>query len=192
MDSVRTRYFSKLKYGDPRGFLRKLSGVEVDVSLSDTPRPIKNLRSNKLKSSRERRDAALFCVGMSELINREVYFAPTEDQDFDFVSTWFEDDTQIYCPVQLKEVVPGHLNKRASVQETIDRLTRYADSRDVTVALKLNRIVRFDPTKLVVPGGLSIGGLWVFGSVVPNQSKWSLWGDFLTPKIDVLSFDYPR
>jgi hypothetical protein len=180
MNNVRLRKFAELKFGDPRGFLRSLREVELPIAVSSTPEKIKTLRTQKLKPEREMRDAAIFCVGMSERIGIEVLFAPVEDQDFDFVATWCDGEgTRAYCPVQLKEVAPQHLNAVATIQAVVDSLARYADSVDVSVAIKINRMGRFDPSELKVPANLRIGGLWIFAGLSPQQSEFGLWGDFL-------------
>lgn len=125
------------------------------------------------------RDAAIFCVGMSERIGFDVQFAPVEDQDFDFVITWFDDDRKrYYRPVQLKEVAPPHLNAGATVQAVVNSLTRYVDSADTIVAIKINRPGQFNPAELTLPADLRIGGLWVFASLSGDQSEFGLWGDF--------------
>ena len=181
MESVRLRQFAKLAYGDPRGFLAALRNLEWAVATSPTPERIKTLRTQGLKPKREMRDAAIFCVGISERIGFDVRFAPVEDQDFDFIATWFDGDAaRHYCPVQLKEVAPPHLNAGATIQAVVDSLTHYADSADVTVAIKLNRPSRFDPAELNLPANLRIGGLWIFASLSADQSEFGLWGDFLS------------
>lgn len=192
MENVRLRQFAKRAYGDPRGFLAALRRLEWAVAASPTPEWIKTLRTQGLKPEREMRDAAIFCVGMSERIGFDVRFAPIEDQDFDFIATWF-DGKRNYCPVQLKEVVPPHLNAGATVQAVVDGLTRYADSADVTVAIKINRPSRFDPAELKLPANLRIGGLWIFAGLSADQSEFGLWGDFLSKTDAPLGsrFSYP-
>jgi len=180
MDNVRRRQFAKLAYGDARGFLAALRKVECMVAASPTPERIKTLRTRELKPEREMRDAALFCVGISERIGFDVWFAPVEEQDFDFVATWLDSERmRHYCPVQLKEVVPPHLNAGATIKAVVDSLARYPDSVDVTVAIKINRPGRFDPAELKLPANLRIGGLWIFGGLSADQSEFGLWGDFL-------------
>lgn len=175
MENVRLRQFAKLAYGDPRGFLAELRSLECAVAASPTPERIRTLRRQGLKPARETRDAAIFCVGISERFGFDVRFAPVENQDFDFIATWLDGDATRHCsPVQLKEVAPPHLNAVASIQEVVDSLTRYADSADVTVAIKINRPGRFDPTELKVPVNLRIGGLWIFASVSADQSEFGL------------------
>jgi len=181
MQNVRIHQFEKLEFGDPRSYLTALREFELDVAASSTPERIKSLRTNALKPERETRDAAIFCVGMSERIGFDIQFAPVEAQDFDFVTTWLDDEgIRHYCPVQLKEVVPPKLNAQVTLQSVIDGLTRYADSGDVTVAIKINRPIRFDPTEMELPPRLQIGGLWIFAAVSPDQSEFGLWGDFLS------------
>jgi hypothetical protein len=194
MSNIRLNRFAQLQYGDPRGFLVKLRKLEIEVSGTSLPEPIRTLRTQKLKPEREKRDAAIFCVGISERIGCEVRFAPIEDQDFDFVATWLDANAKWhFCPVQLKEVVPPHLNPGAPIQAALDGLSRYADSADLTVVIKLNRPARFDPAALNLPANLKIGRLWIFGSLSEDQSEWALWGDFLDKTGTPLGtrFSYP-
>lgn len=187
----RVRHFSKLKYGSPHGFLKRLRELEYEVAASPTPERIKTLRTNGLKPEREMLDAALFCVGRSHVLETEVRFAPVEDQDHDFVATWRANDTQHYCPVQLKEVAPLHLNPNASVQGVLDKLTKYADSSDVAVAIKFNQRGRFDPAAIRIPDNLAIGTLWVFGATNEDQSEFALWGDFLATGAETMGIRFP-
>lgn len=194
MKNIRLREFAKLEYCDPSKFLASLRVIEWAVATSSTPEPIKALRTQKLKSALEKRDAAIFCVGISKFTGFDIRFAHLENQDFDFITRWLDSDgTEHYCPVQLKEVVPPNLNARSSIQTVVDSLTRYVDSEDVTVAIKLNRPGRFEPSELKLPADLRIGGLWIFGSISADQSEFGLWGDFLsaTPAPQGLRYAYP-
>lgn len=179
MDKIRLRVFSKLQYCDPYKFLTELRLFEYIVANSATPKAIRTLRTNGLKAMREMRDVAIFCVGMSEHLDCKVCFSAFEEQDYDFVSRWEEDGWLKYCPIQLKEIVPEELNETITVQKIIDKLERYTDSADVTFVLKLNRVCQFNPSDIVISDNLSIGGLWVFGSVSEDQSEFALWGNFL-------------
>lgn len=119
---------------------------------------------------------------MSEVMGRTVLIAPVEAEDFDFVATWIDDErTQHFCRVQLKEVVPESLNPSASLQRVIDGLSRYADASDLTVAIKCNRLGRFDPATVSIPDRLKLGALWIYSAVTADQSKFALWGDFAHP-----------
>jgi len=189
---ARLRQFAKLAYGNPRGFLSELRKFEHAVAASHTPLRVKTLRTNGLKREREMRDAALFCVGMSHNLGSEVRFAPVEDQDYDFVATWRTEAIQHFCPVQLKEVVPAHLNPTASIQDVLGKLSHYGDSNDVSVAIKFNQIGRFEPAGINPPNALRIGGLWVFGAMTEDQSTWALWGDFMQTGPLTLGIRYPH
>ncbi|WP_333795090.1 hypothetical protein [Hyphomicrobium sp.] len=195
MDRIRTRELSSLAYGDPTGFLRELRNVEKNLGtvVDSLPDKARRLRTNTLKPSREMRDAALFCQGMSERLGHKVFFAPTEREDYDFVAMWCAEDEQRFCPVQLKELVPADCNPLGSLDSILSGLSRYGDARGLTVALRLNRTGRFDPAALKLPSGLRLGGLWTFGCVSADQSKWAIWGDFASRSVEPIGteFEYP-
>jgi hypothetical protein len=129
---------------------------------------------------------------MSCAQGHDVLFALHEDQDFDFVTSWLDGDTH-FCPVQLKELVPETLNKQASIDELLAKLTRYTSSAEVVVAIKMNRVGRFDPFEIRVPSTVSIRGLWMYAAISDDQNKWALWGDFMRPSsVGKFEFDYPQ
>lgn len=192
-NGIRLRSFSNLKYGDPKGFLTALHPLDVAVSWSSLSPRVRNLRTNSLKAAREHRDAAIFCVGMSQALGSEVRFAPGEKQDYDFVATWADPQTQHFAPVQLKELVTAELNPETALSSLLEKLTKYTDSDDLTVVIKLNRPDRFEPSQVKIPSGLSLGGIWIFGAITPDQSKWGLWGDFMLGSVDQgIAFEIPR
>jgi hypothetical protein len=189
MSRARARGLQHLKFQDPRPFLVRLREIEPQIASSDLPQRVKSLRTNRLKWSKELRAAALFCYGMAQRIGQTVYLSPTEAQDYDFVASWVVEGTQHLAPVQLKEVVPEALNPTATIQGTVDALSKYVDSEDLTVAIHLNRREHFDPAKLRVPS-LKIAALWIFSAISPDQEKWGLWGNFLEAA-EGTRFEYP-
>ena len=189
MDRAWLRAAQRLEFKDPARFLTNIRGVERELAASNAPKKIKNLRTNQLKEWREIRDAALFCHGMGQRIGKTIYFAKGESQDYDFVASWVVGKEQHLAPVQLKEVVPPELNPSATLQRTIAALTKYVDSEELTVAIRLNQRTRFEASRLSIPP-LNIAALWVFGSVSPNQSAWGLWGNFLE-RPEYSHFAYP-
>ena len=191
MDRPWLRSAQKLSYTNPEKFLRTLRDFEYTLSVTNTPKAIRNLRTNGLKDAREQRQAALFCYGMSVRIGKSVYFASHEDQDYDFVATWLVEDVRHFSVVQLKEVVPTAINPDANIQSVIAGLGKYKDSHDLTVAVHLNQAARFDPNALR-PEILNIASLWVFGSTSPDQSCWSLWGNFTEENPYETPFSYPN
>lgn len=184
------RAAQKLQFRDPHSFLVNLRKLEIEIALSDIPSRIKSLRTNGLKEARERREAALFCKGMSERLGQTVYFASHEDQDFDFVASWDIGDTRHFAPVQLKEVVPTALNSKATLESVIAGLEKYTDSSDLTVAIHLNQIGRFDPD-VVRLRHFKLASVWVFAAATADQSLWNLWGNFTEDGPYGNQFAYP-
>ena len=189
-NKIQIRSFANLEYGDPHDFLIRLKSFELENDLLHTPKRIRTLRTNPLESVREIRDAALFCVGMSEFLGHKVYFSPSEAQDYDFVARYSDGFTIHYCPVQLKEIVPAELNPDASIQTIINKLINYSDLSSITVVIRLNRKERFEPVKVSIPENIKIGGLWVYGSISPDQREWCLWGDFCSGDAGI-TYYYP-
>ena len=178
MDRIRLRELQRGEFRNPADFLVALRGLEQTFASSTLDSSVKHLRTNGLKEWREAREAALFCIGMTQRIGQTIYLSRGESQDYDFVASWVDGDGQHFAPVQLKEVVPESRNANLSVEQIVQSLTKYVDSEDLTVAIHLNRQVHFDPITLVVPP-LRIAALWVFASITPDQSEWGLWGNFL-------------
>ncbi|MEO0851918.1 MAG: hypothetical protein AAFY15_00220 [Cyanobacteria bacterium J06648_11] len=145
-----------------------------------------------MKAERELRDAALFCAGMSKLTGEKIWFADSESQDFDFVTSWTTGGVQHISPVQLKEVAPADLDRNGGFESVFKSLRRYASAEDLVVAVRLGRNMRFDPATLAIPDDLSLGELWVFGAITPDQSQWAIWGDFMQgPVSEGCVFAYP-
>jgi len=179
MKSIQLNAFKKLVYKNPKNFLIQLSKLEHDLALEQWPEKLRTLRTNSLNEWRELREAALFCYFMGERIGTPVYLAKDESQDYDFVAAWVTGDITNYAPVQLKEIPPESVNREASLESQISKLSRkYADSIDLVIAFHLNQRCSFDPTKLLIPS-LAVAGLWIFGFISPNENTWGLWGDFL-------------
>jgi hypothetical protein len=190
MDRAWLRAAQKIEYRDPAPFLVGLRQLEIEAARSDLSEKVKNLRTNSLKKWRELRDAALFCYGMGQRIGQTVFVGRGESQDYDFVASWLVADQQHFAPVQLKEVVPAHLNPRApSLQATINALEKYVDSDDLTVAIRLNQQTRFDLSEVTIPT-LRIAALWVFASISSDRTQLGLWGNLLETA-EGIRFAYP-
>jgi hypothetical protein len=179
MGRTSLRALEQLDYRDPVPFLVQLRQFERKLALSETPEKVRAMRTNRLKEWRETREAAIFCYLMGQRTQRTIYLARGENQDYDFVASWLDQDTLNYAPVQLKELVPATLNPSLSIEGVISGLSKYVDSKNLTVAIHLNQRGRFMLSELQIPD-LAIAGLWMFGAVAPDQSSWGLWGDFLT------------
>jgi hypothetical protein len=180
--------FAGLVYRNPAIVLQELRQIEIQMADADLSLQVRNLRTNDLKHIREFRQAALFCHGMSSRIGHQVLFSPVESSDYDFVSTWLIDDIRHFAPVQLKEWVPEHLNKGATVQALVDGLTKYSDD-DLVVVIFLNRECRFSLEDVVLPA-LRIAQLWFVFCTTPDQQIWQLVGDALSDP-EGSFFSYP-
>ena len=180
--------FASFAYRDPVAVLRELRRIELQIVDADLSPQVRNLRTNDLKSVREFRHAALFCHGMSSRIGHKVLFSPVESSDYDFVATWQVADVRHFAPVQIKELVPAHLNVSATVQALVDGLSKYSGDSWV-VAIFLNREGRFSLEDLRLPA-LRIAELWFVFSTTPNQQIWQLVGDALSAP-EASSFSYP-
>jgi hypothetical protein len=189
VDRARLREISKLDFREPGPFLVSLREIEARVAKSNLPTPVRELRTNPLKTWREARQAALFCYGLGQRLGATVSFAREEARDHDFIAQSLVDGVPHVVSVQLKEVVPTELNPNATLYRAVGALAKYADAQELTVAVHLNQRVRFDPAYLAVPK-LRIGALWVFGTLTEDQSEWGLWGDFMQEPFGT-RFSYP-
>jgi hypothetical protein len=190
MDRPSLRAAQRHKFYDPASYLLNLRKLELEIARSDTPYKIRSLRTNGLKQAREQRQAALFCFGMSLRIGQTVYFAPHEEQDYDFIASWVVEGQQHLAPVQLKEVVPASLNPAATLDAIVASLSKYTDSRALTVAVHLNQSERFEPDQLRLPN-LDLAAVWVFAAASPDQATWNLWGNFTESEPSGIQFTYP-
>jgi hypothetical protein len=173
------REWEKLEYRSARDYLVNVAPLRAELAASGTDDRIANLRTNKLKAMRELWEACLFAHGVGTcVLGTEVYVARVENQDYDCVTQFIVNDTRYYAPVQIKELVPEHVNAAASLQNEIDKLEKYRSSDDLVVAVHMNRQFHFELDKLRIPE-LTIGELWLFGSVTPDTSRLMLWGNLL-------------
>lgn len=193
MSPDRLRQLCGLEYFDPKTVLENLRRVELNLPNDGIAERVRALRTSDLKPFREARDAALFAYGQSCVQGHAVGFAPVEDQDYDFVTTWAVGDTRHVCTVQLKELVPEELNPNATINDLLEKLCKYGRAPDLIVAVKMNRLGRFDPAEVRVPPSLHIGGLWMFCAITPDQNEWAMWGDFIPPaNLGRANFSYPK
>lgn len=189
MSDITLREWGNLEYHDPEFVLRELRKIEIKFADLPIDPKIRNLRTNKLKNEREGREAALFCIGISKYMGKKVAFSPTESSDYDFVVCWMDEDTMNYTAVQLKELVPEHLNPVVELNDLILKLKKYQDSKRLIVAIHLNRQVHVDFDSLNIPK-LNLAGLYTFGATSQDQNNWVLHGDFLS-NFQEIPFEYP-
>ena len=182
--------FRRLEYRDPAADLRSLREVERWMVGKGGDPKVRTLRTAGLKPYREWRDAALFCYGMGQVYGVPILYAPTEHSDYDFVATWVEDQTQNYCPVQLKELVPAELNPNASASDILKAVREKYTPSDTVLAVNLNREGRFDFSELSFDG-MPFREVWFFWAAAPGGNEWAIQGDMLGKPTRKL-FTYPN
>ncbi len=190
MTSVQIREFEKYQYRDPRDWLVALREIESIVVKSTLNYRARSLRTHKLREWSDRRIAALFAFGMSHRMPGFWFdFAGVARSDYDAVIRYYDDQDCIFTPIQIKEFVPEHINKDATVEEILDGLIKYSNSPDLVVVVYLNRRmkIRLHP---ISSKHIKLGGLYFLGAASPNGTRWNLMGDLLH-STEVSQFDYP-
>lgn len=189
-DKMLIRVWEKQKYHDPENVLRQIREIEQIPILQKLPEKVCSLRTNKLQLHKQGREAALFCYGLGQAISTKIHFANYEQSDYDFVACWKDQDGLVFTPVQLKEVAPDSINTKSNLQGEINKLAKYSSSKDLVVAIFLNKRCKTDFSDLTIPK-LNIAELWIFGAVSLDQSKWFIYGDMLKAP-QYTEFDYPN
>lgn len=186
---IRTNEWVQLNYHQPKNILIKLRELEILVAQSNLDEKVKTLQKRELKKFLEWRAAAIFCYGLSEsVLKKNIYYAPVESEDFDCVALWQDADYQVYTPLQIKEVVPDKVNPESTLNGEIAKLQKYSDSKDLVVAMQLNKKGRLEFSTINTPK-LQIAELWIFGALT-EDNKWFLYGNLLT-KPNYFEFAYP-
>ncbi|MHB1298737.1 MAG: hypothetical protein ACYC0B_09445, partial [Gemmatimonadaceae bacterium] len=169
--------------------LRAMSAVEREIAESDTPELIRRLRTNRLKTVREARDALIFAHGMAMRLGTKVYVAPGEVEDFDFTTCVGAADTLVFSGVQLKEWPPEDLNPQFPFENLAAQLEALPKS-DAVLAVRLNRRATV-PVEALDAVRVRFAELWYFWATDPSGSEWMLHGDSLRAP-GSWAFSYPR
>lgn len=182
--------WKKYKYVDPDIYVSEMQKLRAEISRTNTPTEIRNLRTRKLSTSRETWDAGVFCYLLRRFKGFKIYFSAVEDQDYDAIFTWKDGSVQNFAPVQMKEVVPEELNPKQKIQDVLSKLKKYVTSEDLVVGIKINRNVRLEAKDLAVEG-LPVSEVWFFGATDPNEKRWSLFRK-LEDQIEITYHELPR
>jgi hypothetical protein len=185
------REWKTYEYYDPKVILPKLQKIREDISRTDTPDIIRNLRTNKLKTEREAWDIAIFCYLMSKFIGIDIFFSRVEKSDYDSIFTWNDGNLQHYAPVQVKELVPEETNPTATLKAIIESLKKYVNSPELIIGIKLNRQIQFGLSSIEC-NDISVGEIWCFCATMADESKWSLFGDLLTEYKQQYEYELPN
>lgn len=187
---IPTRKLASLEYKNARSWLKSLNDIGSKTASFQMGHKVRSFRTNKLRKWKQSREIALFCEGISQRYNKSIDIALDEDSDYDCIARWRNQDVEYFTPVQLKEFVPSDLNRELTLQDIISSLIHYADSKDLTVAIYINRKVKIDFKSIKIPRNLKVGELWFFGDVSKDRTKWFLYGDFLKEPF-LTHFYYP-
>ena len=192
LDKIRIRGFQSLRYVEAADVLRKLRQVEHDPAVQALDEKVRTLRTNDLKPFREARLAALFAYSMGQTRFRvPVYVAAAESEDYDCVLAWKDADGGWFSPVQLKELPPDHINPRLSLEDLLAKLKRYGSAPELHVAIHTNRATRLEFGPWMKIHGLDLGGVWLFGGLNAEATKWFVYGDLLGDP-NFREFEYPQ
>lgn len=174
---VRINQWRCLNYHDPAKILRQFPSDTSFIPNGGQAPGWSSFRTRPKRPLMEMLDAAVFAYGVSVAVPTvQIHIARFEDQDHDFVIRFAgPDDDYYYCPLQMKELVPPHVNPDATLESLLDSLDKYRGASDMVVAVKLNR-PGYDLTAIKIPP-LDIGELWFFGAT--NHREWFLYGDCL-------------
>lgn len=192
MNDIRLSSWSKLKYKDPKDWLIKLSKIERKIASLVAEERVRALRTNELRWAREARQAGIFTYGMSIYQRKNMGFALAENETcyYDFIVRFFDNNTEMFVPVQLKEWVPEKNNPKQSLNEIYEKLRKYSKQDDLTIAICINRQVYIDMTTVRLKE-TKFADVWIFGSCSPDKSRWFLCGD-MQKSPSYFEFDYPN
>jgi hypothetical protein len=189
--NILVREFGLMEWANPRDVLVKLRAVEMSLP-EGLDEKVRRLRTNQLKEWREARTAALFSYGMSSAVLKlPVLFSKSESKDFDFVMRWRMEDKDFFYPVQLKELPPDDINASVALEDIYDKLEKYSGATDLSVAIHINRRIRFDFLPWARERRPRIKELWYIGCESADQSKWFLYGSTLQQNPRKHEFVYP-
>jgi hypothetical protein len=184
------REWQTLLYLDPQRLLIGLREIALTLPLDTLRYHAASLRTHDLRKFGEGRQAALFCYAMSKVIGSPVSFAQAESRDHDIVVRYAASGQLNFVPIQLKEWVPDSLNPSATLQDELNKLTKYTEGDDLVVAFYLNRDVNLRLSELNFPHG-KVAELWFYGATEPSQTKWVVVGNLLSPEAKAYEFTYP-
>lgn len=183
VDRITYRKWRLLKWRDPRTDLINLGKLYGQLLQQGIEATTDDLRARELKKYLEQKQAALFAYFISQArLQSPIAYAMSEEQDYDCVLWWKVEGKSRYAPVQLKEVVPPHVNPTASVEAELTKLGKYVTSDHTVIAVHLNQMGHVEYSSIKKPK-TSAAEIWLYAALAPDQSLWVLYGDLLhTPR----------
>jgi hypothetical protein len=188
---IAIRRWRALPYRDARVDLVNLGRLQGLLDKAGTSPVLDDLRNHELKKYLEMRQAALFTYLVGETMqSATIGYAMYEDADHDCIIRWRESRRNCYVAVQLKEIVPVHLNPKADLSAELEKQAKkYTSSSHTVAAFHVNQSGLLDFSRIRKPDA-TFSEIWLYGALSPNQSQWFLFGDLLKePKL--YEFSYP-
>ena len=179
VDQITYRKWRLLKWRDPRTDLINLGKRYDQLLQQGIEATTDDLRTRDLRKYLEQIQAALFAYFISQSrLKSPIAYAMSEEQDYDCVLWWKVEGKSRYAPVQLKEVVPHHINPTASVEAELTKLGKYVTSDHSVIAVHLNQTGYVEYSSIKKPM-TSAAEIWLYAALAPDQSLWFLYGDLL-------------
>lgn len=140
VDKIAWRKWRKLDWRHPQLDLYALGVLQGNLEKQGFHPTTDTLRQRDLKQSLEQKQAALFSYFIGHSVLRSpIKYALCEDEDFDCVLRWIGDGEKRCAPVQLKEIVPPHVNPTATIDGELAKLNKYSTSGNTIVAVHVNQ-----------------------------------------------------
>jgi hypothetical protein len=188
---VNDRRWFKLGYKNPLRYLIEMQDVVIKSGILNHPSSQKILNDRKLRPLKEDRRCAIFCYGLGITTNSKIVFSSFESSDYDYVLCIEHNNNKWLVPLQMKQLVSAEVNPSASIQSEINKLKKYADSKNLVVAIHINRFVEYSIQDLDF-SELNIGELWFFGNFPEDKYKWRIHGNILSANPKELVFQLPK
>jgi hypothetical protein len=178
-DRITGRKWRSLEWRDPRTDLVSLGRTAAELEQRGITVTNDDLRQRALKAHLERKQGALFAHFVSyAILKAPIAYAMVEDEDYDCVLWWKVDGKSHYARVQLKEIVPPHINPNATIEFELAKLGKYPTSEQTIVAVHVNQEGLLVWSAIAKPT-TSVAEIWLYSSLEPDQSRWFLYGDLL-------------
>jgi hypothetical protein len=180
-DAIKRRKWDPLSFRDAKTDLVNLGKLQARLARGHGISPeVANLRSRELRQYLQWRQAASFCYLVQAVTEKpSLGYTVVEDEDYDALARWVEDDTKHYAPIQLKEVVPESLNPMSTLASELAKLAKYPVSNETVVAVHVNRAGRLEFSSLKPPK-VTVREIWLFGALSADQQSWFLFGDLMS------------
>ena len=178
-DRITVRKWRALPWRDPRADLVNLGRAHAELLRRGMPVTHDDLRRHELKPYLEGKQAALFAHFVGEaILQAPIAYAMIEEEDYDCVFWWKLERRSHYARVQLKEVVPPHINPNATIESELAKLGKYPTSVQTIVAVHVNQEGPLVFSSIAKPA-TSVAEIWLYSALAPDQSLWFLYGNLL-------------